>query len=70
MRYANLWAGLAIVILGSFAILGYYGIELYRTAPPVPTKVVAGRSHPEHDSPPRKLRRVRVSDARESALVN
>ena len=30
----------AIVILGSFAVLGYFGRELYRQAPPVPERVV------------------------------
>jgi len=40
MRYGKLWAGLAAVIVGSFGILGYYGVEIYRQAPPVPDKVV------------------------------
>jgi nitric oxide reductase subunit B len=42
MRYVKLWVGLALVVLGSFAILGYYGFDLYRSAPPVPATVVAG----------------------------
>ena len=44
MRYGKLWAGLTTVILGSFAILGYFGVEVYRKARPVPAKVVAGDS--------------------------
>ena len=31
---------LAVVVGGSFALLGYYGVEIYRTAPPVPERVV------------------------------
>jgi nitric oxide reductase subunit B len=40
MRYTRLWLGLVAVIVGSFAILGYFGGELYRQAPPRPYKVV------------------------------
>ncbi|RYD64128.1 MAG: nitric-oxide reductase large subunit, partial [Verrucomicrobiaceae bacterium] len=40
MRYLKLWIALAAVILGSFAILGYYGVQLYRKAPPIPEQVV------------------------------
>ncbi len=40
MRYRSLWIGLALVVGGSFAILGYYGYEIYRLAPPVPERVV------------------------------
>ncbi|HWI64921.1 MAG TPA: hypothetical protein VNT75_24090, partial [Symbiobacteriaceae bacterium] len=40
MRYGRLWAALALVILGSFAILGYYGRETYWQAPPIPKRVV------------------------------
>jgi nitric oxide reductase subunit B len=40
MRYTRLWAALIAVIAGSFAVLGYYGAELYRQAPPVPSRVV------------------------------
>lgn len=39
MRYLKLWIALAVVILGSFAVLGYYGVQLYRQAPPVPQAV-------------------------------
>lgn len=36
----KLWLSLAAVMLASFAILGYYGRELYRTAPPIPERIV------------------------------
>lgn len=40
MWYARLWSGLALVLIGSFAVLGYFGGEIYRQVPPVPTRVV------------------------------
>ncbi|HEX6960750.1 MAG TPA: nitric-oxide reductase large subunit [Lacipirellula sp.] len=40
MHYRRLWLAFALVIVGSFAVLGYYGYELYRVAPPVPAQVV------------------------------
>jgi len=40
IRYTKLWIGLATVIVASFAVLGYYGGEVYRLAPPVPERVV------------------------------
>ncbi len=40
VSYTHLWIGLAVVILGSFAVLVYYGGEIYRQAPPVPARVV------------------------------
>ncbi|HEY3267005.1 MAG TPA: nitric-oxide reductase large subunit [Armatimonadota bacterium] len=40
MSYRRLWIGLATVILGSFAVLGYFGHEIYQQAPPIPTRVV------------------------------
>src|SRR5437870_2958985 len=39
-RYTRLWIALACVILGSFALLGFFGRDLYRKAPPVPQRVV------------------------------
>jgi nitric oxide reductase subunit B len=36
----RLWIGLAAVVLGSFALLGYFGGEVYRQAPPLPGRVV------------------------------
>ncbi len=41
MKYGKLWLSLGAVIVGSFAVLGYYGREIYRQAPPVPERVVA-----------------------------
>jgi nitric oxide reductase subunit B len=35
IRYTGLWIGLATVIVVSFAVLGYYGGEVYRLAPPL-----------------------------------
>ncbi len=40
MRHARLWSWFAVVILGSFAVLGYYGVQLYHQKPPVPDRVV------------------------------
>ncbi len=40
MKYKRLWLGLALVIAASFAVLGFYGREIYRLAPPVPKRVV------------------------------
>lgn len=40
MRTKRLWTALATVIIGSFAVLGYYGYELYQKAPPIPSRVV------------------------------
>jgi nitric oxide reductase subunit B len=40
MHYNRLWVCLAFVMVTSFAILGYYGGEIYRQAPPVPERVV------------------------------
>ncbi|MCK6457774.1 MAG: nitric-oxide reductase large subunit [Phycisphaerae bacterium] len=38
--YTRHWFALAIVIAASFAVLGFYGRELYRQAPPIPKRVV------------------------------
>ncbi len=40
MEYRRLWIAFALVIVGSFTVLGYYGSEIYRDAPPVPEQVV------------------------------
>jgi len=40
MQYRKLWIGFAAVIIVSFGVLGYYGMEIYREAPPVPERVV------------------------------
>lgn len=41
MRYLKLWTLLAVVIFGSFSVLSYYGLRIYREAPPIPARVVA-----------------------------
>ncbi len=38
--YRRLWLSLGAVIAVSFAVLGYYGSEIYRQAPPIPERVV------------------------------
>lgn len=38
--YTRLWLSLISVMVLSFAVLGYYGTEIYRQAPPVPNRVV------------------------------
>ncbi|HMO24122.1 MAG TPA: nitric-oxide reductase large subunit, partial [Candidatus Melainabacteria bacterium] len=40
MQYRKLWLGLVMVIGLSFAVLGYYGYEIYIQAPPIPQKVI------------------------------
>ena len=40
MKNYRLWISLALVIAGSFLVLIYYGIEIYRVAPPIPSAVV------------------------------
>ena len=40
MTPKKLWIWLTAVILGSFAVLIFYGVEIYRKIPPVPDKVV------------------------------
>ena len=40
MRYRRLRLGLVAVIVGSFAVLGYFGGEVYRQAPPIPERIV------------------------------
>ncbi|RIK67082.1 MAG: nitric oxide reductase large subunit [Planctomycetota bacterium] len=40
MTNKRLWFGLIAVIVGSFAVLGYFGREIYRHAPPIPERVV------------------------------
>ena len=45
MSYKKLWIVFAVVVIGSFSVLGYYGRQIYRSAPPIPVQVVteAGR---------------------------
>jgi nitric oxide reductase subunit B len=40
MSTKKLWTGFILVMVISFGILGYYGFEIYRKAPPIPEKVV------------------------------
>ena len=40
MRFVRLWGGFVLVVLASFAVLGYYGMEIYQQAPPIPRQVV------------------------------
>ncbi len=40
MKVKNLWLGLTAVIVLSFAVLIYYGTEIYFKAPPVPKAVI------------------------------
>ena len=41
MQYKKLWIGFIAVMVISFGVLGYYGVEIYRKAPPRPEKVVS-----------------------------
>lgn len=40
MNLKKLWIAFAAVVIISFAVLIYYGVEIYREAPPIPVKVV------------------------------
>lgn len=40
MRYTKLWAALITVIVSSLVVLGYYGWQIYQTAPPIPARVL------------------------------
>jgi nitric oxide reductase subunit B len=40
MEYRRLWITLGVVIVASFAVLSYYGRDIYRLAPPIPERVV------------------------------
>ena len=41
MKTKQLWFGFITVMVVSFAVLLYYGSEIYRQAPPIPDKVLA-----------------------------
>jgi nitric oxide reductase subunit B len=41
MQYTRLWIALAVVIIGSFAVLGGVGMRAVRQAPPIPQQVVS-----------------------------
>lgn len=36
----KLWIAFLLVVSVSFAILGYYGFEIYQKAPPLPERIV------------------------------
>ena len=40
MTPKKLWYALGAVLILSFAVLGFFGIEIFRSMPPFPTKVV------------------------------
>jgi nitric oxide reductase subunit B len=40
MRYRGHWVALGVVIVGSFAVLGWFGFDIYQKAPPIPDRVV------------------------------
>lgn len=40
-HYRNLWWTLIAVLAVTFALLGYFGTEIYRKAPPIPDRVVS-----------------------------
>ncbi len=40
MKTKKLWIGFVVVMVVSFGILGYFGREIYREAPPIPEKVI------------------------------
>ncbi len=41
MKTKTLWIGFILVLIISFGILGYFGREIYREAPPIPEKVIS-----------------------------
>ncbi|SFM68782.1 nitric-oxide reductase large subunit [Marinobacter zhejiangensis] len=40
-NYRRLWLTLIAVLAITFALLGYFGVEVYRAAPPIPDRVVS-----------------------------
>ncbi len=40
MMNRKLWISFAVVVIGSFTVLGYFGRQIYREAPPIPAAVV------------------------------
>ncbi|MCP5055492.1 MAG: nitric-oxide reductase large subunit [bacterium] len=41
----RLWTALALVLVGTFSILGFFGREVYRQAPPIPERIVTESGH-------------------------
>ncbi|MCP2834976.1 hypothetical protein, partial [Salmonella enterica] len=50
-NYRRLWFTLIGVLIVTFSLLGYYGVEVYRSAPPIPQQIVSddGRVLYTHD---------------------
>ena len=44
--YFKLWLAFALTVVVSFGILGYYGTEIYRKAPPYPAVVQTSGDNP------------------------
>lgn len=42
MNIKKLWFGFIAVMVISFSVLGYFGVQIYNQAPPIPEKVVTG----------------------------
>lgn len=40
-EYRKYWLILIVIVAITFSVLGYFGVEVYRSAPPIPEKVVA-----------------------------
>jgi nitric oxide reductase subunit B len=40
MKYKKLWAWLAFVFVGSFAVLLFFGAQIYQEKPPIPNEIV------------------------------
>ncbi len=47
MNQKRFWVALGMVMVVSFAVLGYFGREVYRQAPPIPCAVVEGVEFPD-----------------------
>ena len=45
-QYKKFWYLLVAVLIGAFSILGYYGFEIYREAPPIPKQYVTEKGEP------------------------
>jgi nitric oxide reductase subunit B len=41
MTPKKLWIGLVIVMIASFAVLIFYGTEIYKKVPPIPDQIVS-----------------------------
>jgi len=45
MRDKRLWSIFATILIGTFLLLGFFGLEIYRRAPPIPDSVVDERGN-------------------------